>query len=643
MSQALRTFINQTLGTRILSKWIVLGFDTMVTMFTYVLATVLLYNFDLKELQFNLFFNNLIILTSIYVISYILISSYEGIIRHTGFADVVKLAKAGSIALSTSIAVSLILRFSIPENNLLPISISIIHFIINTTLLSLSRYGIKVLFYQSGKQAVYPVVPVLIYGADRNGINTIRALKDDASKDYKVCGFIDDDIEKIDKYLEGVKVYHVSKIPFLVKKYEIRECIIADEIKSHEVKNELVEKCLINRVSVKHLAPMEDWINGTLTSHHIRNMRIEDLLEREPIQISAENITKDIAGRVILISGAAGSIGSEIVRQIIHYKPAKLILVDQAESGLYDLQMEFWLLTQLLHDGILETIICDITQYERLERIFTQYKPEIVFHAAAYKHVPLMETNPVEAVHVNFFGTKNLVDLSISYGVQKFVFISTDKAVNPTNVMGATKRAAEIYVQDRSKQYRQIKFVTTRFGNVLGSNGSVIPLFKKQIEQGGPITITDPDITRYFMTISEACQLVLQASCLGNGGEIFLFDMGECVRIADLANKMILLSGLTPGLDIEILYTGLRPGEKLHEELLHAKENTLPTPHPKITVATTHSYAAEEVVQFVEEMQNALEKNEIVRVVSLLKNFIPEYKSQNSAFSTLDKKVSFDK
>lgn len=628
------------LGTRILSKWIVLGFDTMVTMFTYVLATVLLYNFDLKYLQFNEFFNGLIIITSIYIIAFLIISSYEGIIRHTGFADVKNLIKAGLIAVGSAIILSLLLRYFLPEYNYIPISISIVHFLINITLLSVSRYGIKVLFYQSGKRALNPSIPVLIYGASRNGINTVRALKEDINKDYKIRGFIDDDPEKLNKYLEGIRIYNVSKINFLVKKYEIKECIIADEIISHEVKNELVEKCLINRVSVKHLAPMEDWINGKITSHHIRNMRIEDLLEREPIHISAENITRDLSDKVVLVTGAAGSIGSEIVRQVIHYKVKKLILVDQAESGLYDLQMELWLLAQLLHDDVLETVICDVTNKERLERTFERYRPEIVFHAAAYKHVPLMETNPVEAVHVNFYGTKNLVDLSIQYDIKKFVFISTDKAVNPTNVMGATKRAAEIYVQEMAKQHSdEITFITTRFGNVLGSSGSVIPLFKRQIENGGPITITHPDITRYFMTIAEACQLVLQASSLGNGGEIFLFDMGECVKIKDLANKMILLSGLTPVIDIDIIYTGLRPGEKLHEELLHDKENSLETPHPKIMVASTRQYDRSDVEEFVQDMTRCIHQYNTREVVSLLKKLIPEYISQNSSFSELDEKL----
>lgn len=636
MPQALRNLVNQVLGTRILSKWIVLGFDIMVTMFTYCLAYILRHNFDTQEISFNIFVRDLTLVTTLYTITFLIFRSYEGIIRHSGIADTIRIVKAGIVATLITVLVATLSRYFVVGVPVMPTSIAIIHFIFNISLLVLSRYGIKVLFYQSSKQSMLPEVNVIIYGAGRGGVNTLRALKEDMFKEYKVCAFIDDSPEKVNKFLEGVKIYPVSKIAQLIKKYEVIECIIADDEITHEVKNLVVERCLTNKVSVKHLPPMEDWINGKLTSHQIKNMRIEDLLERDPIDVHAANISKDIAGKSILITGAAGSIGSELVRQVIYFKPRKLIMLDQAESGLYDLQTELWLVSQLMDENVIETIICDITQKDRLSQVFRKYQPEIVFHAAAYKHVPLMETNPVEAVHVNVLGTKNIVDLSIEHRVEKFIFISTDKAVNPTNVMGATKRAAEIYVDNRSKQYPNIKFITTRFGNVLGSNGSVIPLFKKQIENGGPITITDKEVSRYFMTISEACQLVLQAASLSNGGEIYLFDMGERVKIYELARKMVLLSGLTPDKDIEFIFTGLRPGEKLHEELLNDRENSLSTPNPKIMVARTASYHTRLVDSTFYKIQEAVDNAEPFAIVALLKGLIPEYISRNSAFSDLD-------
>lgn len=636
MPKTILNFINQVLGTRILSKWIVLGFDLMVTIFTYCLAYILRYNFDTEVIQFNIFVRDITLVTTLYAFAFILFRSYEGIIRHSGIADSIKLIKAGIAATLATVLIATMSRFFVVGVIVMPISIAIIHFMFNISVLILSRYGIKALFYQSSKQHMLPEVPVIIYGAGRGGVNTLRALKEDLFKEYKVCAFIDDAPEKVNKFLEGIKVYPVQRIAQLIKRYDVAECIIADDALTHSMKNLVVERCLANKVSVKHLPPMEDWINGKLTSHQIRNMRIEDLLEREIIDVHAGNISKELAGKCILITGAAGSIGSELVRQVIYYKPKKLILLDQAESGLYDLQTELWLLSELMDETAMEIIICDITQPDRLQQVFAELKPEIIFHAAAYKHVPLMESNPVEAVHVNVLGTKYLVDLAIENSVEKFVFVSTDKAVNPTNVMGATKRAAEIYVSYKAKQHPHITFITTRFGNVLGSNGSVIPLFQKQIEKGGPITITHPDITRYFMTIAEACQLVLQAAVLGKGGEIYLFDMGERVKIYDLARKMVLLSGLTPEKDIEFIITGLRPGEKLHEELLNNKENTLPTPHPKIMVVRSENYAPQHVETYFLQLETMVNKAETHTLVHQLKTLIPEYISQNSYYTYLD-------
>jgi FlaA1/EpsC-like NDP-sugar epimerase len=366
----------------------------------------------------------------------------------------------------------------------------------------------------------------------------------------------------------------------------------------------------------------------------MKQLSIEDLLEREPIKLDENMINEQCANKTILITGAAGSIGSEITRQLTRYKPYRLILFDQAESPLYSLELE---LIEKMHFNDFESIVGDICNEERINYVFNTYSPEIVYHAAAYKHVPLMENNPREAVYTNVQGTKLLADISVKKGVQKFILISTDKAVNPTNVMGASKRIAEKYVQSLSFVNNvTTRFITTRFGNVLGSNGSVIPRFRKQIEKGGPITITHPDITRYFMTIPEAAQLVLEAGAMGKGGEIFLFDMGDLVRLSDLAKKMIKLSGLTIDKDIRLVYTGLRPGEKLFEELLANKENTLPTFHPKILIAKVIEENHQEIKDMINELLSKLHTVDKLGIVREMKKIVPEYISQNSVYEELD-------
>ncbi|MBC8172472.1 MAG: polysaccharide biosynthesis protein [Chitinophagales bacterium] len=626
--------INQTFGTKILSKWIVLAFDIMVTIFTYGIAYVLRFNFTIDSISLVVFFHDLILTTFVFFIAFLITRSFEGIIRHSGIADAIRIIKSGMIALSLILGISLSNLYINNKVPFLPLSICIIHVVLNIGFLIISRYGIKVLFYQSAKKTSIPV-PVIIYGAGRSSMNILLALKEETEKNYWVCGFIEDAPQKIDKTIDGVKIFPLRRLEWLIQKYNVSEMIISDQKINHFVRNHVVEICLDNKVRVKHLPPIEHWVNEKLTAHHLRNLKIEDLLERDPIKIDTENIAAYIRGKVVMVTGAAGSIGSELVRQLLNYAPRKMILVDQAESGLYDLQMELWLQTHLLEEGALQWMICDITQTDRLAVIFEQYQPNVVFHAAAYKHVPMMELNPVEAVHVNLLGTKNMVDLAIQYAVEKFVFISTDKAVNPTNVMGASKRGAEIYLQDIAQKSTTV-FITTRFGNVLGSNGSVILLFKKQIEYGGPITITHPDITRYFMTIPEACQLVLQAAELGKGGEIYLFDMGERVKIYEMARKMILLSGLTPVDDIDFLFTGLRPGEKLHEELFHDAENILPTPHSKIMVLRIAQYDPEWVAYNIQKITQSVHDNDAKQTVAILKQLIPEYKSQNSVYTQLD-------
>jgi FlaA1/EpsC-like NDP-sugar epimerase len=423
---------------------------------------------------------------------------------------------------------------------------------------------------------------VLIYGAGESGILTYNALTSHTASNSRVIGYVDDDNNKVGKSINGVKVYSKDEIsgPFIEKR-EVEEIIVSINNIDNNRLREIVESLVDYKVQVKIVPPVEDWINGELKLSQIKQVQIEDLLNRVPINIKKSKVSEELKGQIIMVTGGAGSIGSEIVRQIANYDYKSLIIIDQAESALYDLQQE--LKQNGFHNFI--PMVGDIRDKNRMNTFFQEYKPTMVFHAAAYKHVPLMEYNAYEAIKVNIAGTKMLVDLSLNYNVEKFVFVSTDKAVNPSNVMGATKRIAEMYISCMHQE-NKTKFITTRFGNVLGSNGSVIPLFKKQIENGGPLTVTHKDITRYFMTIPEASQLVLEAAAMGRGGEIFIFDMGKSVRIFDLAVNMIKLSGLRYPEDIDIKFTGLRPGEKLYEELLANGENTLPTYHQKIMILT---------------------------------------------------------
>jgi FlaA1/EpsC-like NDP-sugar epimerase len=473
---------------------------------------------------------------------------------------------------------------------------------------------------------------VIIFGAGESGIITKRTLDRDAGTKYKVLGFIDDNEKKQNKTLEGVTVYPLSKLDELLQNNNVSNLIISVQSISPVRKQQIVDICLAHDTKVLNVPPVSSWINGALSFRQIKKVQIEELLERDAIQLDKDNIRKQFLGKTILVSGAAGSIGSEIVRQVIRFQPKKIILLDQAESPLYELEMELY---DKYKTQEYEVVIGDIRNNERMENVFRTYSPEIVFHAAAYKHVPMMENNPSESIFTNVFGTKILADLSVKFNVEKFVMISTDKAVKPANVMGASKRIAEIYAQCLDKN-SQTKFITTRFGNVLGSSGSVIPRFRQQIEAGGPITITHPDINRFFMTIPEACQLVLEAGAMGNGGEIFIFDMGKSVKIIDLAKKMIKLSGLVLDKDISIVFTGLRPGEKLYEELLANEENTIPTHHKQIMIAKVKEYDFETVSREIDELISMFNQQDNNTIVKKMKSLVPEFKSNNSVFEELD-------
>ncbi len=615
-----------------LPRWSILFIDTFICAFALSLAFLLRFDFnsipsaDAENLPYDF-----IIVLTVRFISFALSKTYKGVVRYTSSKDTVRIF---TVLVSGSIFIFLLnlilLRFYL-DYYFIPNSVIIIDGLVSLFLMISSRLVVKALYFEI-KNPAKEKMNVIIYGAGEAGIITKRTLDRDAAIKYKVVGFIDDDDRKHGRSLEGVFVYGQEKLSELIKENEIEFVIISIQKISIKKKNEIADFCLENNIRVLNVPPATKWINGELSFNQIKSIRIEDLLEREQIKLNAEAINNHLKNKIILITGAAGSIGSELARQCFKFNPKKIYLLDQAESPLHELELEF---ADKLIKPSFEVIMGDVRNTERMKNVFATFKPDVVFHAAAYKHVPMMENNPSESILTNVLGTKNLADLSVQFNVERFVFVSTDKAVNPTNVMGASKRIAEIYIQSLGKK-SETKFITTRFGNVLGSSGSVIPRFKKQIEQGGPITITHPEITRYFMTIPEASQLVLEAASMGKGGEIFVFDMGNSVKIVDLARKMIMLLGMKEGKDISIVYTGLRPGEKLYEELLANSENTLTTHHNQILIGKVREYDYEEVKKIIDELINSFDTQNNEVIVQRMKDLVPEFKSNNSIFQKLD-------
>ena len=613
-------------------RWIIFFIDLVICFFSIIIAFLVRFNFSVpKELSTDAILFVFYTILGIRFLSFLISKTYKGIIKHTSSNDSQKIfitITSGSIGF---VIINLIYFYGINNSFPLPFSIIIIDYMSSLFLMITLRLMFKALY----SEIINPYREkrsVIIFGAGESGIITKRTLDRDAGLKYKVLAFIDDDEKKEGKILEGVHIEGFNKLDELLSKNDVAQLIISVQQLSPERKKRLVDSCLNYNTKVLSVPPVTDWINGELSFKQIKKIQIEELLERDPIALNIDNIKDQLTNKTILVTGAAGSIGSEIVRQVIQFHPKKIILLDQAESPLYDMEME---LKDDFDNLFYEIVIGDIRNIERLENVFNTFKPEIVFHAAAYKHVPMMENNPSESILTNVFGTKNCADLAVKYKVEKFVMISTDKAVNPTNVMGASKRIAEIYTQSLGKTV-PTKFITTRFGNVLGSNGSVIPRFRQQIENGGPVTITHADITRFFMTIPEACQLVLEAGTSGNGGEIFIFDMGESVKILDLAKKMIKLSGLTLDKDIKITYTGLRPGEKLYEELLANEENTLPTHHQQIMIAKVKEYDFEFINTKIQELIDCFDKQDNKLIVKQMKLLVPEFKSNNSIYEELD-------
>lgn len=621
------------ISQRYASKWLVLLFDVFIVIFTFFLAYLIRYNF---KLDFDLkdFFKQIPFVTLAAFISFIVVGTHKGVVRFVGFKDVINIIIGVNI-LATILLIETFLtrQFNFVLSCDISGSIIYIHLLLNILFIISGKFFVKI-SYKAIISSIKPKINILIYGAGNSGNTTHDVIVNDSKTNINVLGFIDDDERKIGKKINLLNVYDSDKIDNeFIEKNNVEEIIISIQSISYHRLLEISSDFLAKSIKVKIIPPVQKWIDGDLQASQIKEINIEDLLGRDPISFENPVLVDEYENKIVLISGAAGSIGSEIARSLCNFNFKKLVLIDIAESALYDIQQE--LLQNKVKNFI--AIVADVRCETRINQIFSEHRPEIVFHAAAYKHVPLMENNPQEAIGVNVGGTINISNLAVKHGVTKFIMISTDKAVNPTNVMGATKRIGELYI-GCLKGKGNTKFITTRFGNVLGSNGSVIPLFKKQIESGGPLTVTHKEITRYFMTIPEACSLVLEASAMGNGGEIFVFDMGKTIKIYDLAINIIKLSGLSYPDDIDIKITGLRPGEKIYEELLADGENTKPTYHEKIMIAKTTKIDIKKIQNQIIELNNTNLKSQSIEIVSRLKNIIPEYISNNSKYEVLDSK-----
>ena len=606
----------------------------LIVIFAYVVALFMLYFKDFAESMFD--WSRIWLPPVAYLAAFLITRTYDGMLRYSGFNDIRKIFTACTSTLVVLIISKLLLGQIWPDmvTNIYPRYVTLIyHYLITMVLMIMMRFTIRRLYNEVYKNTA-DKINTLVYGAGDGGTMLMRTLNQDPTSKFRIKAFVDDDPKRAKSQINTIKVYSpkVAMTPEFIEKYDIDVMIVAIPSLSEERKKEIIERGMSLNLIVKSIPSFDKWVDGKLSSSQIQDIKIEDLLGRKPIILGKSNVIREINDKVVLVTGAAGSIGSEICRQVMHYNPTKLIMLDQAESPMYDFQFEMNNTADFkeMRDKM-AFVITNVKDPIRMREVFEEYHPQVVFHAAAYKHVPFMEENAYEAVFVNVFGTKLVADLAIEYGVEKFVMISTDKAVNPTNVMGATKRIAEIYTQSRKGN---TKFITTRFGNVLGSNGSVVPLFRKQIEQGGPITVTDRRITRFFMTIPEACSLVLEAGSIGEGGDIFVFDMGEKVRIWDLAEKMRKLAHRP---EIEIIETGLRPGEKLYEEVLANEENTIKTDNEKIMHAIVRKYETSEVDSMIEKLHNELETCDEMKIVAQMKVIVPEFKSNNSIFSQLDK------
>ena len=632
-------FVKKILSKSYAPRCLILQFDLVFCCLSVILAFLLRFNFNTEKPEFKLLPKILVSFLVLRLITFFVSKTYHGVIRYTSTQDAKRIFLALTGGTLVYASFNFIWYFNKGEE-LVPWSIVIFEYFSTALMMSSFRLFVKIV-YAEIKTIDVERKNIVVYGAGESGLITKRTVDQDKDSRLKVICFLDDDPKKREKTLEGLKIYHTFQdFDLILSKFKVDELIISIQDLNRKRKEEIVDMCLKHKIIVKTVPPATDWINGEFSAKQLKNIKIEDLLERDPIELDQEAISGQLNDKVVLITGACGSIGSELVRQVIKFYPRLVVLVDQSETPLYELQLE---LKEKSNYVDFKVAIADIRNYDRMEDIISTYRPEIIYHAAAYKHVPLMEENPNEAVCTNVGGTRNVADLAVKHHVDTFVFISTDKAVNPTNVMGASKRIAEIYVQslnaelERRKGIHHTRFITTRFGNVLGSNGSVLPRFRKQLESGGPITVTHPEITRYFMTIPESCQLILEAGMMGRGGEIYVFDMGESVKIVDLARKMISLSGFKIGQDIQIVYTGLRPGEKIREELLNNKEKTLATHHPKIMIGKVREYPFDLVEKETNEILQMPGNSKEKEIVAKMKSIVPEFLSNNSIFEELDK------
>jgi FlaA1/EpsC-like NDP-sugar epimerase len=620
----------------IVPKFVILLLDLSATVTALFIAILIQQNVSLAATNWEHMLNATLLILLVNALVFTTTKSYTGIVRYTGVQDALRIAIAVGLS---SFMILVINTVALGISTILSLTTLVISLYTIFSFLFLISYRVLVKYlFAYAKNYKMQKKSVVIFGAAATGVATQRVLENDGLANIQVIAFIDDDRKKGSKNLNGAPILSFNEFKEMAAIKPVDELIIATYTLPTKRKNEVVDFCLDHDIKVLSVPAYSKWAEGKFSSRQLQSIKIEDLLERDPIQINNNQIKAQIKGKRILVTGAAGSIGSEIVRQLIPYGPDVIILCDQAETPLHNLELE------LKENGTrinCVSYLADVTNKTRMQKLFEEFEPQYVYHAAAYKHVPMMELCPTEAVRNNVIGVKMIADLSIQFKVERFVMISTDKAVNPTNVMGASKRMAEMYVQALSNQPDlPTKFITTRFGNVLGSNGSVIIRFKEQIEKGGPVTVTHPNITRYFMTIPEACQLVLEAGSMGNGGEIFVFDMGRPVAIADLARKMIRLYGLIPNIDVNITYTGLRPGEKLYEELLNDAENTTQTYHEKILIAQVREVSFELVKQNTLELETILSTtNDEMLLVGKMKELVPEYISNNSIYQQLDTTV----
>ncbi|WP_373405149.1 polysaccharide biosynthesis protein [Flavobacterium sp. FZUC8N2.13] len=626
---------------RYLPRWIVVGIDLMVLIVSFFFTKLITDGVGLYYIINENKTPFIFLLLGVNVISFWIFRTYAGIIRHSSYTDAIKLLFSQVSVLVFFVVLNSVFQFFYGSKIYLNTAL-FINMVLSFCSLFLYRVVVKQVFEHFFSERNDIKLPrTIIYGTDANALAVANALKLEMPTRFKIVGFVDKNSQNSSKRMMDLPILtQKKKLPTLMRSIGAEGVIIADKSLSKEERLVIVEQCLEFNFKVYIVPLISDWENQKEISQKVKSLQIEDLLDRKPIVLDGKAISKQLKDKTILITGAAGSIGSEIVRQVMLFKPKKIIAVDQAETPLHNLCLELGALQSSVD---ITTIVADIRNKDAMRILFSDFKPEVVYHAAAYKHVPLMEENPSQAILTNVEGTKNIADLASLFKVKNFVMVSTDKAVNPSNVMGASKRIAEKYVQslqlksNADKNSKSTKFITTRFGNVLGSNGSVVPLFTKQIAAGGPITITHPDIIRYFMTIPEACQLVLEAGAMGKGGEIYIFDMGKPVKIIDLARKMIKLAGFIPDQDIKIKIVGLRPGEKLYEELLNDTAKTIATHHHKIMIAEEIQEEFEVLHHEIEELISVANFHKKDVIVSKMKKIVPEFKSMNSTYEVLDK------